>query len=142
MKKIINGLLYNTETAKLVGTWDNGYNPGDFNYCEESLYRKRTGEYFVYGYGGAMSKYAKWHGNSGGEGEEIRPYTAQEAKEWAEEHLTAEEYIAEFSEPEESDGKASLNLYVSREAKAKLEKMRHETGKSISQIVDEIIKNL
>lgn len=45
-KKIINGKLYNTETATLVGRWWNKYSIHDFKYCEESLYRKKTGEFF------------------------------------------------------------------------------------------------
>jgi len=37
MKKIINGKLYNTETATCLGSWSNGHDVGDFTYCEESF---------------------------------------------------------------------------------------------------------
>ena len=47
MKKIINGRLYDTGTAKEIGCYENGYGAGDFRYYYESLYRKRTGEYFL-----------------------------------------------------------------------------------------------
>ena len=43
---IINGKLYNTETATYVGGYSNGLSINDFNYYDEELYRKRTGEYF------------------------------------------------------------------------------------------------
>lgn len=32
MKKVINGKLYSTETAKSCGYWSNGKNPRDFNF--------------------------------------------------------------------------------------------------------------
>ena len=46
MKKYINGKVYDTETAQLIGTYANGGNWRDFSHYEETLYRKRTGEFF------------------------------------------------------------------------------------------------
>ncbi len=37
MKKIKNGKMYNTETAKKVSSWYNGYTGGDFNRVERVL---------------------------------------------------------------------------------------------------------
>jgi len=140
MKKVINNLLYNTDTASKIGTWDNGCQLSDFEYVEETLYRKKTGEYFLHGEGGANSKYGVWHGNTGGWGEVIRPYTPEEAQEWAGDHLDADVYMDEFGDPGEGpEGKASLNLSVSASTKAKLERMRQETGKSISRLIDEVV---
>lgn len=102
MKKIINGKKYNTETAKAVGYWSNNYSYRDFNYCEETLYQKRTGEFFLYGNGGAMSKYSQSCGqNSWCGGENIIPMTENAAKKWAEKHLTTDEYEEIFGEVEE-----------------------------------------
>jgi hypothetical protein len=102
MKKIINGKMYNTETAEEVGFWSNNYSYNDFRYCEESLYRKKTGEYFLYGSGGAMTKYATSCGDDWrGSGEEIKPMTETEAMKWAEKHLDADEYEEIFGEVEE-----------------------------------------
>lgn len=102
MKKIINGKMYNTETAKLIGSWDNGHYTSDFSYCSEELYLKKTGEFFLFGEGGAMSKYAKSCGdNSWGWGKSITPMSNDEARKWAEKHLEVNEYIAAFGEPEE-----------------------------------------
>lgn len=96
MKKILGGKKYNTETAHCVGAYWNG------GACSETLYRKRTGEFFLYGEGGPMSKYGVAYGNNEwGYGEEIRPLTVDEAKAWAEEHLDADEYEAVFGEVEE-----------------------------------------
>jgi hypothetical protein len=60
----------------------------------------------------------------------------QAARDWAEEKLEADEYIALFGEPEEAaDGRETLNVTVPAGVKRKLEKMREDTGKSISQII-------
>ena len=102
MKKILNGKKYDTETATLIGSYDNGCLTNDFGYCEENLYHKRTGEYFLHGRGGANSKYRTYSGmNSWGGGQEIRPLTQDEAKSWAEDHLNVDEYEKEFGVVEE-----------------------------------------
>ena len=100
MKKIIEGKMYNTETAKEVFKWDNG-NYGKFEYCEEALYKKKTGEFFLYGYGGPMSKYAISRGNETSSGEEINPLTEKEAKKWLEKKGDTKTYIETFGEVEE-----------------------------------------
>ena len=84
MKKIINGRLYNTETAELIASHDNGYFANDFHYCSEDLYRKKNGEFFLYGEGGGLSKYAEPYGNGWGYGEIITPLSVDEAKKWME----------------------------------------------------------
>ena len=101
MKRIINGKKYDTDTAKILGSA--GYShPGDFSFWAERLYRKRTGEFFLHGIGGPMSRYARrigpdeWIG-----GEEIRPLSLEEAQKWAEENLEAEEFEKVFGEVEE-----------------------------------------
>lgn len=101
MKKIIDGKTYNTETAKVVSVWRNG-EYGNMSYVEETLYKKKTGEYFLYGESGAVGKYAKKVGcNNWSDSAAIIPFTEDQAKEWLEEHGSAEEYIEEFGEPEE-----------------------------------------
>lgn len=101
MKKIINSKLYNTETATEIGCWDNNLGSRDFNYCCEYLYIKKTGEFFIYGYGGPMSKYAEpaecggWSG-----GGEIHPISENEAMLWAEKKLSADEYLKLWSAEE------------------------------------------
>ena len=101
MKKIINGKKYNTETAKEVAYWDNGLYR-DHGYCEETLYCKRTGEFFLYGKSGPAGKYSYmvsqncWSGGS-----DIVPLTEDEVRTWAERKLDVDEYEAIFGEVEE-----------------------------------------
>ena len=139
MKKVINGALYNTGTAQELGCIEPaGYDYNNFNYFKETLYRTKSGKYFLHGEGHGNSRYGEWHGNIGGWGEQIRPYTPEEAMEWAEENLTADEYEEAFGEPEEaSDTKSPLNITVSAEFRSLLQKMKEDTGKSISQIIED-----
>ena len=55
MKKVINGALYDTKTAKLLGE-DSYSNPGDFHYWTEQLYRTKSGKYFLHGTDGEFYK--------------------------------------------------------------------------------------
>lgn len=82
MKKIIDGKTYNTGTAKVVSVWCNE-KYGNMSYLEETLYKKKTGEYFLYGISGANGKYAESIGcNSWSGGAAFIPYTEDQAKEW------------------------------------------------------------
>ncbi|MBO5389445.1 MAG: hypothetical protein J6A59_15185 [Lachnospiraceae bacterium] len=101
MKKIINGKLYNTETANTVATYWNGFPGGDFEVVHETLYQKKTGEYFLYGKGGPMTQYAEQVCGGLAYGEMIIPYTEDEAKEWAVVHMDADNYMKLFGEVEE-----------------------------------------
>lgn len=100
MKKIINGRMYNTETATPI-VENNQINGSFFGY-EETLYRKKTGEFFLYGKGGPASKYAH-PGISGGwdAGEKIVLIPEEETKKWLERFEFMDEYIELFGEPEE-----------------------------------------
>lgn len=102
MKKIIEGKLYNTETAEKIGGIYHG-NYGDLNYWDNELYVTKKGAYFMTWEGGANSQYAEHIAHdkiTGGEGMAVM--TEDEAKNWAMENLDAEEYIEAFGEVEEA----------------------------------------
>lgn len=121
MKKIINGKVYDTATAKKVASWYSSYARNDFHYFEEELYQKKTGEFFLYGEGNAASPYSKSCGQNEWCGsEKIQPLTYMEAQEWAEKHLDGDEYCEIFGEPDESGETVTLGLNVSAAAAAKL----------------------
>lgn len=141
MKKIINGKRYDTETAELCGSHEYGY-PGDFNHVSEELYQKRTGEFFLHGEGGANSKYREevsmntWTG-----GEKIIPLTDDEAKEWTEKYLGAEEYEKLFTVMEEEDpGKKIQSFSISGDVIAKLTRLSRTHGMSRSQIIEDLVR--
>lgn len=101
VKKIINGKKYDTDTAERVGYWDNGLGYNDFDWCERELYRKKTGEFFEFGQGGARSAFCESAGqNCWGSGKAITPLTLDEAKEWVERYNN-DKYEAIFGQIEE-----------------------------------------
>lgn len=102
MKKIIDGRRYDTDTAQKIAEWDCGCARNDFSYVEETLYQKRTGEFFLYGIGGPASwcAYACPTGGYDG-GEKIKPLTEKEARRWCEDRLDADMCEAIWGEPEE-----------------------------------------
>lgn len=136
MKKIINGKKYDTETAQRVAGWDNG-RYGDFSHCSEELYRKRTGEFFIYGEGGPMSRYARSCGqNEWCGGEEIIPLNYDAARKWAEEHLDADEYEDIFGEVAEDDSKVSATFRLSASTLELIKRRAAEQGLSLSEYVE------
>lgn len=91
MKKIINGRKYDTETAKVIGKmeYDDLDNPFGGWYCE-TLYVKKTGEFFLLGEGGERTAYSL--------NGDIVPITLDTAKAWSEAHLDADKYEEIFGE--------------------------------------------
>lgn len=141
MKKIISGAKYDTETAKEIGSWYNTADQHNFNYVEETLYRTKSGRYFLHGEGGASSRYAS-HDPDGhsSSGEKIIPLSRENAQEWAEEHMDGDEYEAVFGEiPEAGSGNEPLSTHVSPQLKTMLWKMAEENKESLSVVVEKLL---
>lgn len=140
MKKIINGKVYDTQTAQRLGWWENMVDSGNFGYCSEELYRKKTGEYFLFGEGGPMTKYAKFFGpSSWGWGERIMPLTYQQAMAWAEEHLDGDKYEEIFGEVVEDDSKVMTTMRLSTSTVEKLRRKADAEGRGIAELADELL---
>ena len=140
MKKVINGKMYDTTKAKLIGQW-NYSNSSDLQYIKEQLYKKRTGEFFLYGQGGPASKYAEAISyNSWSGGSKIIPLTYESAKEWAEEYLSGGDYEEIFGEIQEDDSKRVVSVSITTTTHEKLKRMASEQGISIGEIIDNLIQ--
>jgi len=146
MNKVINGKGYNTETARELAIYENGYPRNDFKFYEETLYIKKTGEYFLYGEGGGNSKYGEWHGNSGGPGEAITPLTLKEAKEWAEQ-LDGDEYEKIFGAVEEETDKAvnepqqQISVILPLSVLEALRKRKDKSGINVSSLIIKALRD-
>ena len=135
MKKIIKNTLCNTETAKLLGSFENGERPGDIGYIREVLYRTKSGAYFLHAEGGAGTRYAQQtEPNHWRSGERITLLDLESAQKWAEEHLDGDEYIKAFGEPEER-----TTIMISAATKARLSDIKAKTGKSFGDIIAEAV---
>lgn len=137
MKKIINNKIYDTDTALLIG--ESQYsNRRDFNYIFEGLYRKKTGEFFIHGEGGANTRYAESYGNnSWGAGETIIPVDFDTARKWAEENLDADDYLKYF-EADEGGDDYQFQVRLPIADRAKLDQLRGGT-KTLSEVIHELI---
>lgn len=88
--------MYDTSTATKLASASYGL-PGDLDYWEETLYRKRNGEYYLYCEGGARSKYSialsynSWCGSN-----DIVPITEADAKQWVEQHCNGDTNVDIF----------------------------------------------
>jgi len=137
MKKIIEGKVYDTDTAKKVASYSSPGSGSDFNHFEEDLFLKKTGEFFLFGVGGPMTRYAKQvEQNNWSGGKKIIPLSYQAAKAWAEEHLTADEYEAIFGEIVEEDGKEYIKLYLPADLIAKLRREAQEAEIAVCALVE------
>ena len=92
MKKIINGMRYDTDKAIEIGNHYTNISKSDFNFYNVSLYKTpRSGRFFLAGEGGPMTRFGKnWGDGTRGFGEKIIPMPTDEALEWAEQYLDAE----------------------------------------------------
>lgn len=104
MKKIVNGLRYDTDKAILVGEASSLDKQtdyvDDFSHWFAGLYRtQRSGRYFLAGRGGPMSRFAQSAGqNSWSGGEDIIPMSREEALEWAHYYLPTEIIVEHFAD--------------------------------------------
>ena len=137
MKKIINGRVYDTEKARCVGDWSASCGRMDFHWYTESLYQKRTGEYFLWGKGGHASPYSRAiDTNSWSGGEDIKPFTVEEARLWAEKHLSADEYETEFGEVAEDDSRTVLSITLAASTAERIRREAAKQGISLSAYIE------
>lgn len=101
MKSIIEGKMYNTETATYVATYNNGCGSRDLEAICEVLYLKKTGEWFLDRYGGPLTIYAEKEGSDICGTRKIVPLSDDWVKGWLAKHDFVDEYIKYFGEPEE-----------------------------------------
>ncbi|MCB2299875.1 hypothetical protein [Clostridium tagluense] len=98
MKRIIENMVYNTETAMLIAEDWNGLGDCDFRSLNEELYKTKKENYFLYGSGGPLTKYGKSSGNQTFGSSEIIPMSKKEAYQWLEQHGETEAIEEFFSD--------------------------------------------
>lgn len=141
--KIINGRRYDTERAREVGYNEHGYK-SDYNWCMETLYQKRTGEFFIYGEGHAASRYCTHISyNERGPGSAIIPLSLTEAQQWAEKNLDASEYEALFGEVnEETEDRIAICVRISPVARDKAKRIAADRKITLGDLIDQLIMGI
>jgi len=85
MKRIINGKLYDTETAHELCELESTAYVSDFEWHETYLYRTKKGAFFIAGVGNAASMWAEPCGQGGHtNGEGLRVVDDSEARQYME----------------------------------------------------------
>ena len=142
MKKIINGKVYNTDTAIKIAEYESGSVTDGLHYYTETLYRKKTGEYFIHGEGGAATIYGEqtsYDRRLGGE--RIYPISFDKATEWAEKHMDADAYIKEFGIVDD-DSKIVYAFNLTQTSLDKLRKTAQRQETSMSALIEGWIQSL
>ena len=136
MKKVIKGAVCDTETATKIGSCDHDITD-HLHWWSETLYRTKSGRYFVHSEGGPASRYST--ADSDGHwksGEQINVISRKTAEEWAEEHLSGDEYEAAFGVPDEVP---RITVALTPANRAKLEGIRAKTGRTFVEIINDAI---
>lgn len=140
MKWIIDGRMYNTESAKELGYYASGSDRTNFSFYEQWLYQKRNGEFFLHCSGGSLSPYARsigrdhWAG-----GDQIIPLSYDMAKEWAEKYLSADNYESIFGKVDEGSF-YSICCSLSAEAYRKLKILTSKKSQSMGKIIEQLLE--
>ena len=143
MKKIIKGKAYDTETAKKLGCYENMQEARNFYYYEEELYRKKTGEFFLFGHGGPASKYSRHvEQNTWSGGEDIIPLDYDNARAWAEENLDADEYEGIFGAVSEDEEYHTVHFKLPADLDRKLTDMATECRTSKSDLLRQMVEKM
>ena len=129
MRRIIKNKVYDTSTARKMGTYRNPKDSGIFYYYEYTLYRKKTGEFFLHACGRSNSH------------ESIMPLTYDEAQEWAGTSLTEEQYeriffgvVDEYTETE------ALTVQIPTVLLIQLRRQTDKSGQLIKEAVAEALR--
>ena len=137
--KVINGVMYNTNTAELIKSWANCHDCSNAKYCYEALYRKQNGEFFLHIEGGPLSEYGYSIPGGFRGANFIRPLTCDEAKKWAEEHLDGEKYVDIFGPVSEDAGWANPALLMPTEVVEAAQKAAAAAGMDLSKYMEKLI---
>ena len=100
MKKIIDGLLYDTEaeSVEFITQGESTAQRGDFTWWHEKLYRTASGRFFLYGEGGPRSRYAKRYPGGASGSEDLRALSEDEAYDWMERYAPAKKTVEIFGD--------------------------------------------
>ncbi|MDO4595954.1 MAG: hypothetical protein Q4B30_03145 [Coriobacteriaceae bacterium] len=147
MRRQFGTRMYDTRTAYFVGTWEQGSRDSE-SWTNETLCRKRNGEYFLYGEGGSASKYAKRRASGSADfvaSEEIMPLTDAEAHEWAKEHLDPVDVAQEFDvygHGEFSDDELDEDVIVTFRLSRRVREALHEYARKNSMPRNAVVERL
>lgn len=143
MKKIIRNKVYDTDTAQLIKQADHPNITSGEGSCKQSLYRKKTGDYFLFVDGARTDVFDNLvlENNAHDRERHIYPLTYEQARAWAESEMSADEWLAIF-EPVEDDSLCALNLTLSASAVSKFRLAAQRQQISQRELMERLIETL
>lgn len=145
MKRIIKNKLYDTDTAvQVFEDIATNYRNGEGQCMEQRLYRKQRGDFFLWLLGPVSNASHNIGINNcpHDKSRQIFVLTYDQAREWAEQTMPAEKYLEIFGEPEDDGSTADLMLRISSAKVTKLKQQASKTGKTLTEIIEEMIDAL
>lgn len=139
MKKVIKNKLYDTEKARCLGEFQNMEDIQSRSYIREALYQKKTGEYFLYGTGGADTRYAESVGARWTGGEKILPMDYDAAQRWANENLSSEDYDEIFGTIADTGEKKMVTVSVNSAKWEQAKRAAAYQGLSIGEYIESLL---
>jgi hypothetical protein len=132
VRTVIKNKVYDTATAQEITRHEH-------NDVTETLYRKKTGEYFAHFYNATADDTYKagWHGK-----DKIAPFDFEEAKAWGLLRLDSDRYRELFEGQVGSDDIVGITVRISAESLARLRKVQSETGETIAKILDRLVASI
>ncbi|QNQ83773.1 hypothetical protein FP435_04610 [Lactobacillus sp. PV037] len=155
----LHGLSYDPEKAKFIVGYTPYISVNDNSFFTEGLYKKRTGEYFLYGEGNADSPYASYNKEYNGyqPGTKIKPLKFDEAKAYfdkydsdeysdadgnfLEEDAVKRLYDKEFGKIEVSEAKKIKSFSLKESTTKKIARIAQSQGKTQSEVIDMLVEN-
>ncbi|MDR1537285.1 MAG: hypothetical protein LBU32_04685 [Clostridiales bacterium] len=145
MKKYIGHRTLNTEAAAELGRHSSS-TEDEYAGISETLYKSRTGVYFIHAEGNASALYKMLSGRHcrrWAKGGNIRVLDYDEAKEWSVKYLPHDLYEAEFGDIKgaKNEKKEQIGLKLPQDMKALLEELAAKTQYSLSGITSDILSS-
>lgn len=120
---------YDIVTSERIGSYTTG--KGE-SWLEETLYRKRSGEYYLKGSGGDDTR---WRGTDG-----VQPLCRAWAESWVFERLGREEYDRIFARPAEPKKKQRITLELPADTYARLTELSESAGVSKTRVIEKLLQ--
>lgn len=127
--KTFDGKKYDVVTSEKIGSYTTG--KGE-NWLEETLYRKRSGEYYLMGSGGDDTC---WRGTDG-----VQPLCRAWAESWVLECLGKDAYDRIFARPAEPKEKQRITVELPADAYARLTELSESAGVSKTRVIEKLLQ--
>lgn len=144
MKLRIFNSIYDTDTARKIAERKSASFNTDESF-RETLFRKKGGEFFLFGEGGKESKYRKATAKGYINGQKIIPLTYKEADNWLKQASTTNPklkplYKRIFDISDAESKKVAVTFRVKQATKNKIEKIATIMNVHQGDVIDNLLK--